>query len=123
MGMVLYTMSYRVKRTKSVFYISFPDISEKAFLRYRIQGDRMYLDATYTPPQYRGKGIGRMLVEATIRYAEENGLKIVPKCSYAIYYFVKHPEKRKLLAPEYQNTNLEELFRRALEEEKKREHS
>lgn len=120
---MLYAMNYEVKRTKSVFYISFPDTNEKAFLKYHVQGDRMYLDATYTPPQYRGKGIGRILVEAAIRYAEENGLKIVPVCSYAIYYFVKHPEKRKLLAPEYQNTNLEELLRKALEEEKKRGHS
>ncbi len=111
-----------VKMTRRLFYISFPDTSEKAFLRYRVEGARMYLEATYTPPQHRGKGIGKLLVEAALKYAEENSLKIVPICSYAIYYFVKHPEKKSLLAPEYQNANLEELFRKALEEEKKRDH-
>lgn len=115
-------MSFEVRRTKSVFYISFPDVEEKAFLRYRVEGDRMHLIATYTPPKYRGKGIARMLVEEALRFAEEKGLKIVPICSYAIYYFIKNPGKRKLLAPEYQNANLEELFRKALEEEKRREH-
>lgn len=115
-------MGFEVKRTKNVFYISFPDIEEKAFLRYRVEGDKIYLIATYTPPKYRGKGIGRILVEEALRFAEENRLKIVPICSYAIYYFVKNPNKRDLLAPEYQNANLEELFRKALEEEKSRGH-
>ncbi|HDI31920.1 MAG TPA: N-acetyltransferase [Thermofilum sp.] len=57
-----------------------------AFLGYHIEGDKLYVDSTYTPLEYRGRGIARRLMD----YARENGYKIVPVCSYAVAYFRKH---------------------------------
>jgi len=88
-------------RDVMVYFISM--YPEKPLLRYRIEGERMFLESTYTPPMLRGKGYAARLVEAAIKYAEENGLKIVPVCSYVVYYFTKHPEKKHVLDESYQD--------------------
>ncbi len=91
-----------VKRTENLFYIDLPG-EDKPVLKYRVEGDRMFLESTYTPPMLRGRGYAARLVKAAIRYAEENGLKIVPLCSYVVYYFTKHPEKKDLLDETHRN--------------------
>ncbi|WP_025875989.1 GNAT family N-acetyltransferase [Prevotella corporis] len=40
---------------------------------------------------HEGKGVAKMLVNATIDYARENGLKLRPICSYAYTYMMRHP--------------------------------
>ncbi|MCD6357374.1 MAG: N-acetyltransferase, partial [Thermoproteales archaeon] len=55
---------------------------------------------TYTPPEFRGRGIATRLTEHVIRWAEEGGLGIVPVCSFAVAFFRKHRELRHLLDEE-----------------------
>ncbi len=107
-----------IRHTSAVIYARLGDGS-KAYIKYRVQDGVMELISTYTPPQHRGKGIARRLMEYAVRMAEENGWLIKPICSYAIYYFMKHPEKRHLLVPELRDADLEELFKKALEEERR----
>ena len=109
--------SYRVEMTRRVFYIRLPDGS-KAYLKYMVDGNRLKLIETYTPPKYRGRGLARVLTEYALKHAMEKGLYVEPICSYSVYYFIKHSDKRNLLAPEYREVDLEELFRRRIEEEK-----
>ncbi len=112
----------KVEYTSTVFYVKFPDGS-KAFLRYRVEGDRMELVETYTPPQHRGKGVARRMVEKAIEVARERGLKIVPICSYAVYYFIKNPQARDMLAEPYRSMSEEELkryYQERLEAEKRK---
>lgn len=97
-----------VKYTSEVFYIRFGDGS-KAYLTYRIDQDRMFLVSTYTPPQHRGKGAARRLVEKAIEVARSRGLKIVPICSYATYYFIRNKDTRELLDEPYRSMNEEQL--------------
>ena len=99
-----------VNYTSEVFYIRFSDGS-KAYLTYRVDQNRMYLVSTYTPPQHRGKGAARMLVEKAIEVARKKGFKIVPICSYATYYFLKNGEARELLDEPYRSMSDEELER------------
>ncbi len=108
-----------VRYTKTVFYIKMPD-GAKAYLRYSVEGDTLKLVETYTPPQHRGKGLARKMVEFALKFAEERDLKIEPICSYAVYYFLKNPDKRHMLLPKYQEMDLEELFRKRREEEAKK---
>jgi GNAT superfamily N-acetyltransferase len=82
----------------------------------------MKLIATYTPEQHRGKGYAKLLVDKAVEVAREKGLKIIPICSYAIYYFIKNPELRSLLAEPY-NTMGDEELRRLYEERLKEERS
>jgi len=112
---------YPVEMTGRVFFIRLPDGS-KAYLRYHREDGRLFLDATYTPEKWRGRGLAKRLVEKAIEYAEQNGLKIVPICSYSVYYFLKNPDKRDLLAEEYRDIDLEAYFKERLEAEKKDKH-
>ncbi len=99
-----------VRYTSTVFYVRFPDGS-KAFLRYRVENGKMLLIETYTPPQHRGKGVARAMMRKAVEVARERGLKVVPICSYSVYYFLKHPEERDVLAEEYRGMSDDELKR------------
>jgi len=99
-----------VKYTSQVFYVKFEDGS-KAYLRYSIEGDKMHLIETYTPPQHRGKGVAKAMVDKAVEVAREKGLKIVPICSYSVYYFLKNPQFRDVLAEPYNRMGDEELKR------------
>lgn len=69
-------------------------LDEKAFanLVFHVEGKKIFLDSTYTPEKYRGRGIGGRLIQAALDYAREWELKIVPVCSFSVEYFNKHPE-------------------------------
>lgn len=55
-------------------------------------------DHTFTPPELRGRGIAKELVEALVADAQEHGFKIVPACSYVARAFRAHPEWSALKA-------------------------
>ncbi|HEX3100346.1 MAG TPA: GNAT family N-acetyltransferase [Pyrinomonadaceae bacterium] len=53
---------------------------------------------TEVDPSLAGKGVGYDLVAAGVEFARENGLKIVPTCSYAKKVIDKTPEFQDVLA-------------------------
>ncbi|MHA1506913.1 MAG: GNAT family N-acetyltransferase [Candidatus Asgardarchaeia archaeon] len=76
----------------------------KAFIKFDIieKGDEKILRvlAAYTPEEFRHRGIAPELMKYTVAYAKERGLKIIPICSYAEWYFKKHKEYADILAEE-----------------------
>ncbi len=110
-----------IRYTSEVIYARLPDGS-KAWLLYKIVNEKMYLYKTYTPPQHRGKGIARKLVEKAIDIARERGLRIVPVCSYTIRFFMKNPDKRNVLVEELAKLSDEE-WQKLLEERLRKEAS
>ena len=111
-----------VERKGSVYFVRFGDGS-KAYLAVREDLERgiMELVETYTPPQHRGKGVAKALVRKAVEDARAKGLKIVPICSYSVYYFIKHPEERDVLADEFRNMGdegLRQYFEKRLAEER-----
>ncbi|HDN18240.1 MAG TPA: N-acetyltransferase [Candidatus Bathyarchaeota archaeon] len=82
--------------SKRRFFIRLHD--EEAVVRYLIEGDRLLITSTYTPPEHRGKGIAAQLLENIVEYARREGYRIVPICSYAVYFFQKRSEYRDVLA-------------------------
>lgn len=112
-----------IKHTSRVIYAKLPDNS-KAFIRYVVDDNVMKLLETYTPPQHRGKGVAKELMRYAIRLAKKNNWLIDPVCSYSIYYFIKHPEHREQLIPEYRKMSeeeLKELFKQRLKVESAKE--
>jgi len=89
-----------VENTGDTFTIRLSKKSS-AELAYHIEGSRIFLDSTYTPEEFRGKGVGARLVEAAISYAREKGLKVVPVCPFALEYFKKHPEHKEILSSDF----------------------
>lgn len=99
-----------VERKGSVYFVKFEDGS-KAYLAIKedLEKGVMELVETYTPPQHRGKGVAKALVRKAVEDARKKGLKIVPICSYSVYYFIKHPEEREVLAEEFKRMGDEGL--------------
>lgn len=111
---------YKVEYTNTVFFIRL-DKREKAWLTYEVENGIMTLKQTYTPEQYRGQGLAKMLVDKAVEVAKQKNLKIKPVCSYSVYYFIKNPEKRDILTEPYRSMREEELqkyFEERLAEEK-----
>jgi predicted GNAT family acetyltransferase len=66
----------------------------KAYLSYNVFDDKIDLSYAYTPPELRGKGIAKIVVEYACNYAKENNLKVIPTCSY-VHAFVERNDKYK----------------------------
>lgn len=60
---------------------------------YRRQGDRVLFTHTEVPPPFEGRGIAARLVAAALRWARDEGLQVVPLCSYVASHLRRHPEQ------------------------------
>jgi predicted GNAT family acetyltransferase len=109
----------KIRHTSQVVYVILPDKS-KAYLKYNVENGIMKLIETYTPPQYRGKGLASLLVKYAVDLAKSNNWLIEPICSYAIYFFMKNPDYRYILTEQYKKLS-EQGWQRLLEEAKLRE--
>ncbi|HEU97956.1 MAG TPA: N-acetyltransferase [Fervidicoccus fontis] len=89
---------FEVKQEDSLFYIELPE-GKKAILQFELLKELgvMRLIHTYTPRQFRGRGLAEKMVREAVKKAREEGIKIEPVCSYSIYYFISHPEDRDVL--------------------------
>ena len=47
-------------------------------------------------PEHRGQGVAGKIVEAALQYARENGLGVIPMCSYAAAYIRRNPQYMEL---------------------------
>lgn len=70
----------------------------EALLDYKRKGDRIDFYHTYTPPELRGKGIAKVIVEFAFKYASENNLKVIPTCSYVQSFVERYKEYKDLIA-------------------------
>ena len=75
-------------------FIALDDKNEQAGeLAYRMDGsDNMILDHTDVEDVYKGKGIGKLLVQAAVDHARKNGLKLRPLCTYAQLMFERNKD-------------------------------
>ena len=69
-----------------------------SYADYRLQGDRMFVDYVFAPPQLRGSGAAGRLMAALAADAREKGLKITPICGYAAAWLRRSHEFRDLVA-------------------------
>ena len=88
-----------VRKSGGVYYIKFKDGS-KAYLATEVEGGVMKFIETYVPESMRGQGVARALVEKAVEDAVRSGLKVLPICSYAVWYFMKNRERREVLVDE-----------------------
>lgn len=65
---------------------------------YRINGDSISFNHTYTPPKLRGRGYAAEVVEFAVDDVAENShRRVVPMCWYVAEWFDAHPERAALL--------------------------
>ena len=65
---------------------------------YRLHGNTMMLLHTEVPPQLEGRGIASALVRAAFEHAKQNGMDVLPVCSYVRTWVQRHPEVGSMLA-------------------------
>ncbi|WP_048112730.1 GNAT family N-acetyltransferase [Candidatus Methanoplasma termitum] len=61
----------------------YADGKKGGYLTYEIYGGSLDIQHTVVEPEFRGKGLGEILLDAAVKYANKKGLKIVPSCSFA----------------------------------------
>ena len=61
-------------------YLSYMDLGKQTIDVYR----------TFVPETLRGKGLAAVLAAAAMKYAAEQGLTIIPSCSYMERYMERH---------------------------------
>ena len=67
-------------------------------LDYRLADGVMTITHTGVPDQVTNRGIAAEMTRTALEAARANGWKVVPSCSYAAAYMVKHPGYNDLLA-------------------------
>ena len=69
---------------------------ELAGIYYSSNGDKhINIDHTIVDDSLAGKGVGKILLEATVDFARKNGLSITPICPYAKHVMDKNAETYK----------------------------
>lgn len=63
-----------------------------AFANYRRDGTTLVIPHVEAPPALRGTGAAGRLMEAVMRIARAEGLKVVPTCGYAAAWLRRHRE-------------------------------
>ena len=74
-------------QTSRLSYVRLPD------------GKTLDFQSTYVPVELRGRRIGYYLVEAGLRYAQDNGLTVIPSCPFVKKFADNHPEYRDIITP------------------------
>lgn len=62
------------------------------FANYRAHDGRYILTHVEADPALRGTGAAPRLMQAIVDYARAHDLKLIPRCSYAVAWFRRHPE-------------------------------
>jgi predicted GNAT family acetyltransferase len=69
-----------------------------AFSEYDLEGpNRIVFTHTIVPDELSGRGIAGEIVKFALDSAREQGLTVVPQCSYVAAWIKRHPEYGDLL--------------------------
>ena len=75
------------------------DGSERlVFCDYGVQGEARVLLHVEADPALRGTGASGQFMQALADHARAQGLRLTPRCSYAVMWFQRHPAQQDLLA-------------------------
>jgi predicted GNAT family acetyltransferase len=67
------------------------------FANYREHDGRFVLTHVEADPALRGTGAAARLMEAIVVHARAHALKLVPRCSYAMAWFRRHPDAQDVV--------------------------
>lgn len=59
--------------------------------------DKFIIDHTEVSENHNGKGVGKEMLLAAVKFARENGLKIIPLCPFAKATFQKNADLQDVL--------------------------
>ncbi len=68
-----------------------------AFANYRDHDGSYVLTHVEADPALRGIGAAARLMQAVVDHARAQNLTLVPRCSYAVAWFKRHPEAQDVV--------------------------
>lgn len=77
-----------------------------AFINYGEFGKQIALVHTEAEPELAGTGAATAVVEKTLQYIEKEGHTVLPFCPYVFAFIKKHPEWKRIVAPEFRGYDL-----------------
>jgi predicted GNAT family acetyltransferase len=80
------------------YVIRFADGMEAEMTYRAVRPGVIAIDHTFVPPEHRNAGHAERLVNAGIAAARDEGLRIVPVCSYVALQFRRHADWADLRA-------------------------
>ncbi len=84
--------------TKGVFTAYIQEDTPAGTMQFNLRENKiMVITHTLVVPAFEGQGVGKALVVAGVAYAQEQGYKILPLCSFARAYIERKPEWQTLL--------------------------
>lgn len=69
----------------------------RAVAAYQRENGRIVFTHTVVPPEIEGRGVASKLIRAGLDSARDQGLRVVPQCTFVAAFIRKHPEYRDLL--------------------------
>lgn len=72
--------------------------SDARIITERLASGNLAINSTYVGEVFRGQGIARKLVMLVVDQACSEGVKIVPRCSYALKVLSEDPNLAVLIA-------------------------
>ena len=72
----------------------------RGLLTYSESDGKLYLLHTEVPEAMEGHGIGSALVRASMEYAREKQVKVVPFCPFAREWLHRHPDYQEMVGTE-----------------------
>lgn len=90
-------MSVAVQHEPQVSRFTLLMEGQQAVLDYQLRDGRMLITHTGVPAALRNQGLAAQLTHAALAVAAEQGLKVVPACSYAAGFLRRHPEYAALV--------------------------
>lgn len=69
-----------------------------AFVAYRRGDGVIFLNHAEVPRELEGRGIGGKLVRATLDAVRQQGLKVVPRCSFVAAFIRRNADYADMLA-------------------------
>lgn len=87
-----------IKRGNNRFYMGESEDNIVARITWKNGGNNIIvIDHTLVNPSLRGRGIAEELIKRVAQMAREEGLKIVPVCSYAVVKMTRTNEYADVL--------------------------
>jgi uncharacterized protein len=72
-----------IQQGSNKFYLGQNESRPDAELVYNENQNELVIEHTIVSEKLRGQGVGRQLVDQTVQYAREKGIKIDSECPYA----------------------------------------
>lgn len=87
-----------IKKGNKMFYIGENEENNKAKIDFVIdEKDNIVIEHTIISDEFKGQGIGKLLVDKVVEFARAENKKVIPVCTYAKAQFEKNKDYEDVL--------------------------